>query len=56
VVREIEVVLTERRVDPIRHTDQRWALNVLPNARMELGADDGGINQTGNAHFVFSMK
>jgi len=54
VVSEVEVVFPDRSGDPIGHGDQRWALNVLSDARMEAGGDYRGIVKTDNAHLTFS--
>jgi hypothetical protein len=40
VVCEVEIVGPEAVLDPIRDTNQRRTLDVLPDARMQIGPDD----------------
>ncbi len=45
VVGKVEVVASERLLDPLWHPNQRWPLDILPDARIGLCGYDWRVNQ-----------
>ena len=56
VVREIEVVPTQRIVDPLGYANQRRTLDVDADARVQVRRDDRPVEQTFRAHAVRSRR
>jgi hypothetical protein len=50
MVGEIEVVVAERAVDPVRHPNHRGTLDICPDAQMKLGGNDRLVEQSVDAH------
>ena len=50
VVGKVEIVGAEPILDPFGHANQRRTLDVLPDARMQIGRDDRHVQQSLDAH------
>ena len=43
MIGEVEIVAAQRIFHPIRNPDQGWALNILADAGVEIGPDNGPV-------------
>src|SRR5271165_489097 len=50
VVGEIEVIVTEPTLDPVRRPDHRWTLDIRADAGVHAGRNDGSVEQSLYAH------
>ena len=50
VMSEVEVILPERVLDPVRHPDERWAVDVVTNPIVHVWVDDRVVREPMNVH------
>jgi hypothetical protein len=50
VIGEIEIVVAAPALDPVGHPDQRRALDIPADARMQVRRNDGSIDQSSYVH------
>ena len=50
VVGKVEIERAERIVDPLRHADERRALDIDADARMKIGTDDWRVQDPLDTH------